>query len=132
MRISRAAWDNDPVRAMPSSSSILPTPTEHRLAKSTRKRTVSSSAMQALSHGGGRDREANRCLARAAQLQHPRCFAVENEFDDLAGHAALMLAFVVRGRHQPAVRRDVDPKARIDGHTVLTGGGHGERDDAGV
>src|SRR5580658_7044756 len=43
---SRAACDSEPARAIHSSSSILPTPIERSLPKSTRKRTVSAFAMR--------------------------------------------------------------------------------------
>src|ERR1700684_2057797 len=99
--MSRAACDNEPVRAMPSSNSILPAPTEHRLPKSTRNRTARLVAMFNRSSefpgGCGGDREQDLVLRGVAHLEDERPSSRQFEFNDLMRCSALMLTLKVRG-----------------------------------
>src|ERR1700733_13554725 len=97
MRISRAACDNEPVRAMPSSNSTLPTPTEQRLPKSTRNRTLSAAAMPVsppskLARGGRSDREQNTILRGPTQLKNKGLRGGQGKYHDFMRRAALVLS----------------------------------------
>src|ERR1700693_4009592 len=122
MRISRAACDKEPVRAMPSRSSILPIPTEHRLPKSTRNRTVRVLAMplspSKLPWRRGGDGEQDIAFRGAAELKDEGLRPGQFELHDLMRRTASALTLEVRGLHQDAIRYHVDPQRQVDRDTV--------------
>src|ERR1700730_17385949 len=99
MRISRAACDIEPVRAMPSRSSILPTPMEHRLPKSTRNRTVRAFATlvsSKLPRRRGSDSEQDVVLHCIAELKDKWLPTGQVELHDLMRRTATALTFEIR------------------------------------
>src|ERR1700731_1285099 len=113
MRISRAACEIEPVRAMPSSSSILPIPMEHRLPKSTRNLTVGAFAKQQSRskfplrrRSDGQQDAVLRCIAELKDNGLP---TRQVELHDLMRGAAIPLTLEVRRRQHGAVRHHVDP-----------------------
>src|SRR3977135_2536012 len=107
---------------MPSRSSILPTPTEHRLPKSTRNRTVRALATHPSSSKfpwrRWSDGEQDVVLRGIAQLKDEGLPTGQFELHDLMRRTATALTLEIRRLHEGAVRYHVDPKGQVNCNAV--------------
>src|SRR5580698_1316655 len=107
---------------MPSRSSTLPRPTEQRLPKSTRKRTVSLwvTRCSASEFPGRRwgDGQRNIVRRRVAELQNEGLRSRQVELDNLMRRAAGVLTLIVLGGDGGSLGYHVDPDRQVDRNAV--------------